>query len=261
MISAGLCSITFRGLPAGEIIALAAGNGLSAIEWGGDIHVPAGRPGIAAEVGRRTLEAGLLTPSYGSYFRVTPRSVTSDFAPTLETARALGARTIRVWADAKPSREMDAGYFGALADAGEMLSEAAAEAGCEVGFEYHLGTATDTDESALHLIEAIGHPAARLYWQPRQKTSGADRLAGLRRILGCLAHLHVFHWIGDGDARQPLAGGAADWRSYLAAAAEAPGDRCAYLEFVPGDSVEAFVRDAATLRDLLAACTAVSEKK
>jgi 3-dehydroshikimate dehydratase len=250
MIIPGLCSITFRQLAAAEIIALAAENGLGAIEWGGDIHVPAGRINLAREVGRRSAEAGLRTPSFGSYFRVTPDSHSAEFAPVVETARALGAETIRVWADGKSSREMDADYFRRLADAGRRLCETAAPAGCRVGFEWHLGTATDTDESARRLLEAIDHPAACLYWQPRQKTAFPERLAGLREILGCLAHLHVFQWIGERDQRLALAEGAAEWRSYLACAAEAPGDRCAYLEFVAEDSVAALVQDAATLRNL-----------
>ena len=251
MICPGLCSITFRNLAAAEIIALVVANGLSAIEWGGDIHVPAGRFDMAREVGRRSADAGLRTPSYGSYFRVTPESLASDFAPVVETAQALGAETIRVWADGKSSREMDADYFLRLADAGYRLSGVAAQAGCRVGFEWHLGTATDTDASARRLIEAIGHPAACLYWQPRQGTPAPDRLAGLRETLGCLAHLHVFQWVGERDRRLPLADGVTDWRAFLACAAEASGDRCAYLEFVAEDTVEAFLRDAATLRDLL----------
>jgi 3-dehydroshikimate dehydratase len=251
MIFPGLCSITFRKLSANEIIALAAQNGLSAIEWGGDIHVPTGRLDLAREVGRRSTDSGLSTPSYGSYFRVTPESPASDFAPVVDTARALGAITIRVWADGKPSREMDADYFRRLADAGRRLSELAAMAGCKLGFEYHPGTATDTNASARRFIEAVAHPAARLYWQPRQQTSVIDRLAGLRETLGYLGHLHVFQWVGEGDTRLPLAEGVPDWRGYLACAAEAAGDRCAYLEFVADDSIEAFRSDAATLRDLV----------
>ena len=251
MISPGLCSITFRKLAVDEIIALVAENGLGAIEWGGDIHVPVGRLDTAREVGRHSAEAGLRTPSYGSYFRVNPESLASDFAPVVETARALSAETIRVWADGKSSRMMDADYFSRLADAGRRLSESAVHAGCRLGFEWHLGTATGTNESARRLIGAIAHPAACLYWQPRQQTSVADRLTSLRETLGCVAHLHVFQWVGERDSRLPLAEGAAGWREYLACAAGAPGDRCAYLEFVPDDSVEAFVRDAATLRDLI----------
>ena len=251
MILPGLCSITFRKLAADEIIALVVENGLDAIEWGGDIHVPIGRLDVARAVGRRSAVAGLQTPSYGSYFRVTPDSRESDFAQVVETAQALGAQTIRVWADGKSSREMEADYFHRLADTGRRLGEAAAQAGCRIGFEWHLGTATDTDDSAQRLIETIAHPAVGLYWQPRQGTSVPDRLTGLRNTLGSLMHLHVFQWVGERDRRLPLAEGAADWQAYLACAAEASGDRCAYLEFVAGDLVEAFVGDAATLRGLL----------
>ena len=251
MIAPGLCSITFRALSVDEIIPLAKANGLAAIEWGGDIHVPAGRLDIAAAVGRRCAEAGLRTPSYGSYFRVTPESELTTFAPVVETARMLGADTVRVWADNKSSREMDNSYFCRLVDAGRELCEMAMRAGCTVGFEYHLGTATDTNESALRLIQAIVHPAARLYWQPRQRTSVPGRLAGLREAAPFLTHLHVFQWTGERDTRHLLADGKMDWQAYFACAADAPGDRCAYLEFVRDDSVHAFIQDAATLREML----------
>ena len=251
MILPGLCSITFRKLSADEIIALAAENGLAAVEWGGDIHVPAGDTRTAAAVRRRSTEAGLRTPSYGSYFRVTPQSTPATFAPVIETTQALGAETVRVWADGKPSRAMDDDYWRRLIDAARPLAEAAAQAGCRVGFEYHPGTATDTNAAARRLIEGTAHPAAQLYWQPRQKMTTEERLVSLQEASPHLAHLHVFQWIGDRDERRPLAEGSADWRQYLACAAEAGGERCAYLEFVAGDSTEAFVRDAAELRALL----------
>ena len=249
MLLPGLCSITFRSLSAREIVSLVAGNRLAAIEWGGDIHVPAGRLDTADEVRRMCADAGLQTPSYGSYFRVEPDG--TGFQPVLESALALGARTIRVWAGRKPSRETDAAYLGGLAECGRRCAEAAARAGCVIGFEYHPGTATDSNESALRLIREIGHPAVRLYWQPRQKTSPADRFSGLRESLPWLAHLHVFQWTGEDDTRLPLAAGAEQWRAWFQCASEAPGDRCAYLEFVENDEVASFARDAATLRELL----------
>lgn len=252
MILPGLCSITFRKLSADEIITLAAENGLAAVEWGGDIHVPAGDLRTAAAVGRRSVEAGLSVPSYGSYFRVTPDATTAAFEPVVETARALGAETVRVWADGMASREMDDDHWRRLIDVGRMLAETAARGGCQLGFEYHLGTATDTNVSARRLVEGIAHPAARLYWQPRQKITAEERLESLRDVCPFLAHLHVFQWVGERDERLPLSEGQADWRRYLACAAGTAGERCAYLEFVADDSVEAFTRDAATLRVLLA---------
>ena len=38
----GLCSVAFRSLDAITVIRLALQNGLRAIEWGSDIHIPVG---------------------------------------------------------------------------------------------------------------------------------------------------------------------------------------------------------------------------
>jgi len=54
MIVPGWVSITFRSLTAERIIALVRQAGLSAIEWGGDIHVRHGDTGRAREVRRLT---------------------------------------------------------------------------------------------------------------------------------------------------------------------------------------------------------------
>ena len=49
-IYTGLVSITFRRLNPLEIVSLVAENGLTAIEWGGDIHVPPGKLKLARDV-------------------------------------------------------------------------------------------------------------------------------------------------------------------------------------------------------------------
>ena len=38
----GLVSVTFRALPADEVLRLMLRSGLGCIEWGGDVHVPPG---------------------------------------------------------------------------------------------------------------------------------------------------------------------------------------------------------------------------
>src|SRR5262245_16795172 len=96
----GLVSVTFRQLGPGEIIALAVEHGMRAIEWGGDVHVPVGDLVVAREVGRWCVDAGIIVEAYGSYYRGI-----GDFAPVLETALALGAPRIRVWAGELGSAE------------------------------------------------------------------------------------------------------------------------------------------------------------
>ena len=70
MLKSGLVSVSFRSLPPEEIVRLAAGCGLGAIEWGGDVHVPPGDIANAARVGEMTRAAGLAVSSYGSYYRL-----------------------------------------------------------------------------------------------------------------------------------------------------------------------------------------------
>ncbi len=97
MIRPGLVSITFRKLTPQDVVQLAARAGLEGIEWGGDIHVPHGDVAIARQTGKITRDAGLEVAAYGSYYRLG----TDDgplFPAVLDSAVALGADKIRVWA-------------------------------------------------------------------------------------------------------------------------------------------------------------------
>src|SRR5207249_324086 len=96
-----------RKLSPAEIISLTQRAGLRSIEWGGDIHVPAGNLACAADVRRQTEDAGLSVSAYGSYYRV---GQTEPFEPVLESAVALGAPTIRVWAGNIASSQADPQY-------------------------------------------------------------------------------------------------------------------------------------------------------
>ena len=70
MFRTGICSITHRTLSIDAVIELAVKCGLEGIEWGGDVHVPHGEIKLAEDVLDQTLAAGLLCPSYGSYYKV-----------------------------------------------------------------------------------------------------------------------------------------------------------------------------------------------
>ncbi|MDT3439168.1 hypothetical protein [Pseudofrankia sp. BMG5.37] len=56
----GPCSVTYRALPVGQVVELAAQAGLGVVEWGADRHAPPGDlPALRAV--RATTEAGGLT--------------------------------------------------------------------------------------------------------------------------------------------------------------------------------------------------------
>ena len=110
MLKSGLTSVTFRSLPPKAIIDLVVQASLDAIEWGGDVHVPHGDIGRAGEIREMTEESGLITSSYGSYYRVCAGRDSSRAAGVmiteanppiegvLETAVELKVPTVRLWA-------------------------------------------------------------------------------------------------------------------------------------------------------------------
>lgn len=247
MIHPGLVSITFRKLTPQEIVRLARQGKIRGIEWGGDVHVPHGDFARAAEVRRLTEEAGLAVSAYGSYYRLDrSESEGLPFGKVLETALALGAAVIRVWAGAKASATADAGYRRRIVAESLRIADLAAREKVTVAYECHGNTLTDTNESALELLKAAQHPALSTFWQPPVDQAVDYCADGLKSVLPWLRHLHVFFW-GMGTGSLPLAEGADRWKRYLRLAQSSGRDHFAELEFVRNESPEAFLEDAATL--------------
>jgi len=249
----GLVSVTFRGLPPREIVALAARARLAGIEWGGDLHVPHGDLARAREVGAMTRDAGLAVAAYGSYYEVgESESAGLNFARVLETAVALGAPLIRVWAGKRGSAGADEAYRRRVAEEARRIAVDAAGAGVRVAFEFHGGTLTDDADSAVRLLTATADAGLRCYWQPPVGWTQAERLASLNRMAPFLANLHVYHWLDSGE-RRPLTEGAGPWLAYLRAVAPIAGGgpRWALLEFVRDDSPAQMLEDAAVLVRLI----------
>ena len=249
MIKPGLVSVTFRKKTPAEIVALVKQAGLEGIEWGGDIHVPHGNLAAAREIASMTTDAGLAVAAYGSYYRVGVANQ-SPFDAIVETASALGAPTIRVWAGNLSSADADANYRQLVANESRQIADQAAQAGISVSFEFHGGTLTDSYESTQSLIEKIDHPGIRSYWQPPLGSNERENLTGLRSLLAWLSHVHVFEWHAD-HTRYPLIAGTDRWGKYLSVIAPVVGDRYAMLEFASNDSVEQFLADATTLLGLI----------
>ena len=250
MLRSGLVSITFRKLSPAEIIDLVRQSGLDAIEWGGDIHVPHGDVARARQVRGMTEAAALTVASYGSYYRV---GATNDFtiADVVDTAAALGAPTLRVWAGDRGSDAADADYRARVVDDSRRVADAAAEAGIRVAYEFHRNTLTDTTDSTLDLLRAVSHPDLGSYWQPPRELSEAELQGSLTRVLPHLANLHVFHWGPTGE-RQALAEGHDRWVALLRLVRDLPKDpRYAMIEFVRDDSPGAYLDDAAALLAIL----------
>jgi sugar phosphate isomerase/epimerase len=254
VIRTGLCSVTLRALPADEVIRVTAAAGLAGIEWGADVHVSPGDLGTAASVRADTRAAGLHVTSYGSYYRA-GHDDAADFGAVLDTARALGAPRIRVWAGATASADATPAERAAVVAAARDAVDRAAAAGIQVAFEFHGGTLTDDAGSARELLEAVdaaagGRARVATYWQPPEGMPDEEALAGLRRLLGRVPAVHVFSW-WPGNERRRLADRASLWRAAFGRLLEQGEPLDALLEFVPGDDPGVVAAEAQTLSQLL----------
>ncbi len=243
----GLTSVTFRGLKAETIVKLAAEAGMDGIEWGGDIHVPAGDRAAARHAAGLTGSVGLKALSYGSYYRLNEGQ---DFSLVLETAYELGAPNIRIWAGSvSPEAAMEEDYLKAARELDFICSQAQKH-GITVSLEYHRGTLTETAESTLKLIQLVHSKNLRSYWQPNPDITHRKNCEELLMVRPYLSHIHTFHWKG-GNVRYPLAEGRLEWLDYLRLADLDPNKSAYILEFVKDDSIQNFMEDAAELKKCL----------
>lgn len=242
----GLCSVTLRALSASDVLKTMTAARLQCVEWGGDLHVPAGDLATARRVRRDSANAGVAICSYGSYYRLAS-SPRADGQAALDSAAELGAARVRVWAGSIPSAAAtDKERADVAADLAHLAAQAAA-GGLAVALEYHGGTLTDEASSALRLLREVAAPNVSLYWQPPLDLPDEPAVADALAILPHASAVHVFSWF-PGQSRRELSFRQEMWRPVIAAATAA-GVRDALLEFIPGDDPVFLPREAETLRD------------
>ncbi|MER5427555.1 TIM barrel protein [Streptomyces sp. NPDC002588] len=242
----GLCSVTLRHLDVADVLKAAAEAGLECVEWGADIHVPAGDTDTAARVRDATEAAGLTVASYGSYYRA-GHSDPAEFGPVLRAAVRLGAPRVRIWAGATGTEATSPERRAAVVADTRRAARRAADAGIRLAYEFHRNTLTDGAGRTLRLLEEVGRPDVRTYWQPPLDLPDAEALAGLDTVIDQVAAVHAFSW-WPGTTRQPLAARADLWRAALARLDGRALD--VLLEFVPDDDERLLAREARTLREL-----------
>lgn len=244
----GLVSISFRKYSPAQILSACKTAGLSFIEWGSDVHVPAGNAQTADEVAKMTADAGLQTITYGSYFRIAHTPL-AELDAYLDSACRLGAKNIRMWCGTTPSAQATPEIRERIVSDGRAAAERAAAHGLNITLECHSGTLTDECDSAMRYLAEVNHPAMRMYWQPCQFHSEQYNLATAQAYAPYTECLHVFQW--DASHRYPLAEGADIWAKYLDIFRKEEREIGLLLEFMHDDRLETLAETAKTLRSWL----------
>ena len=241
-VNLGLVSVSYRKLTTEAIIEACKAAGLSCIEWGSDVHVPQTDVENARRVGEATRAAGLKVSSYGTYYRL---GQGQDFTAYLDAAEALGAPVLRLWAGVRGSADVDPETRAAWVADAKRCARMAAARGLQIHFEYHPVTLTDERHSAVRLMEEIGDPHVRLYWQPDFTRSMEEIVAGLEQALPYVDILHVFTWKPN-HVRLSMEEGRAFWVDILSRIPDLH-EKKLLLEFVPGDDPALLSREAGIL--------------
>ncbi|MDQ0948988.1 3-dehydroshikimate dehydratase [Streptomyces phaeochromogenes] len=244
----GLCSVTLRHLDVAGVLAAAVEAGLECVEWGADVHVPAGDGAAAVRVRGATEEAGLAVASYGSYYRA-GLTDPAEFDGVLRSAVLLGAARIRIWAGATGTEEASAEERAAVVEDTRRVAALAADVGVYLAYEFHRNTLTDGADRALRLLEEVGRPDVLTYWQPPLDVADSDALLGLDAVIDRVAAVHAFSW-WPGTSRRPLSVRSELWGAVFdrLRGLGGGGPLDVLLEFVPDDDEKILVREARTLR-------------
>ena len=248
----GLVSISFRGLTTDEILGYVREAGLDAIEWGGDVHAPAGNIDVAEKAGEITRASGLMLPEYGSYYRL---GVSGEEAldEAVASAKALGTDTVRIWAYNKGSDQVSTEeYASVVADAKRICKKYPEIIFCT---ECHNHTLTDDCDKHLKFLQDIGTENFKTFWQPNQLKSFAYNQRSAEMLAPYTKAIQVFSW--EGDRKLPLIAHREKWVAYLKTFASQSEARDVYLmlEFMHDNRIESLSETAKQLREILCALT------
>lgn len=241
----GLVSVSFRQHSPKEIIKAAKAAGLSAIEWGSDVHAPCTDTARLDEIASYQKEYGIECSSYGTYFNLEKDAI-EELQKYIDAAGILNTRILRLWCGTKSGDRMTDREREELFRRCRMAADLAEANDVILCMECHQGTFTQRPEDALALMEAVHSPAFRMYWQPFQWLDAEGSLAVARMVSPYTEHIHMFQW--RGSDRFSLREGIQDWQMYLTAFT-AP--RTLLLEFMPDDRIESLPSEVDAMKAIV----------
>lgn len=246
MIKTGVVSVSFRSLSADEVIKCVKDAGLSAIEWGSDVHAPYTDVEKLKHIAAAQKEAGIVCSSYGTYFTLGKDPV-EELHGYIAAAKQLGTNILRLWCGNKEYGELTEEERDFMRSEARAAAKIAEEDGAVLCMECHNNSYTATLDGALDLMRATDSKAFRMYWQPSVFEPFEFSAAYAEGIAAYTQNIHVFYY--ENGKHLPLECGASDWEKYLE---YFDGSQTLLLEFMPDGKPESLATEAKTLNSLAA---------
>ena len=241
----GLVSVSFRQHSPKEILQAMRSAGLSAIEWGSDIHAPCADREKLHQIAALQKQYGILCCSYGTYFRLGETPI-EELEAYIDAAEILGTDILRLWCGRKSGAAMTPQERSDLVAICQSAAAIAQARGMKLCMECHKNTFTEKPDDALWLMETVNSPCFRMYWQPFQWQNPKENLENAGKLASCTEHIHVFHW--QGNQRLPLADATEQWHGYLK---QFTTPRTLLLEFMPDDQITSLPMEANALKTII----------
>ena len=241
MLKTGVVSVSFRQLSVDEVIKYAKDAGLSAIEWGSDVHAPYTDKEKLEYIAAAQKESGIVCSSYGTYFKLGEHDV-NELYGYVEAAKILGTNILRLWCGNKNYSDLTPEEREFMISECKKAAKIAEECGAIFCMECHNRSFTNTLAGALDLMNTINSPAFRMYWQPSTTAPVEDNIEYAKAIAPYTYNIHVFYYV-EGK-KNWLKNGIETWEKYLD---NFDGDRYLLLEFMPDNSPESLKGEAEAL--------------
>ena len=241
----GMTSNTFKEKTIEEVIKIAKKAEIDGIEWGvTGKHIT--DDSSIEEIKKLSEEYGIEIFSMGSYCCM------EDYEHCIKTvsmAKLLGAPIIRVWAGEKSPEECDNEYFELIAENTRKMAGEAKKYGMTISFEYHNHSLTETPESTIKLIKAVGRENVKVHWQPTRSLGTEKNKAELYAVspyLSGIFHIHNY----SPETKYSLIEEIKDSiKIYFEEYKDT--DSCVLVEFTKNAEEENFYKDVKTLKEVL----------
>lgn len=232
----GLCTISNKEWPVGDVVELAGEVGYDGVEiWGRD-HVGDGTTATCRQIHDVAAACNVEIPVYGSYLRPGSDSFADELDEEVRIAADLGAEFVRVWPGSVSYGEhSDDHWEDAVADL-SATAEAAAERGLSVTVEKHANTLTETAEGATRLVEEVDEPNCGLNWQPSFQLDADAVLADAEACAPHANNVHIQAPSEPGGSRCLLSAAHFDVPAVFGTLSDAGFDGYVEVEFVTEDA-------------------------